>query len=315
MRLSPYKRLSDSQVNTWCAALDDAQVGGPHQLPYYLDWWQGLVPGTSWGGYLTLGDEPWRAFGAFFLRLGGPVPVVEFPRGPVAQTKADLLDFLELLPTAFPGYQIVISPYAIASEPDITAVSNRGFLDIRRRWTENTIRIDLTDPVGPLSTQARRNVTKAIAAGATVAQDHSPEILRWFAEEQSRVAASRGFEATPLTYLQRACSQRRSDGLNCAQLFTMIANGQVVAGALILRTGRIAHLQKAYSIGARMGSQYLHLQIARILSEDGVQYYDLGGIEEGPGLHGLARFKRGLGLPAHLYPAFAHSPRTRMESL
>ena len=86
--------------------------------------------------------------------------------------------------------------------------------------------------------------------------------------------------------------------LNCGagELFQATLDGRILASILILKSATTGYYHSAGTLpdGMQLGaSPFLINEVAKTLSESGLQFFNLGGVD--PGADGLRRFKSGFG--------------------
>ena len=172
MRLRVLDELADDERERWSEFLDQ-HLGGPQQLPDFVQWWDGLVPDAAQGGFCVLEHEgEWLGCGSFYRRRTAEGSEVEFPRGPVA-AREHLPEFLGLIREAFDDESVVVSPYAPRDEWCVRQVARFGYKPASRRWIRETVRLDLqswseTELFQSFNPATRRRIRSAQRAGASV---------------------------------------------------------------------------------------------------------------------------------------------------
>jgi len=167
----------------------------------------------------------------------------------------------------------------------------------RKARSEYVLELGNGDFAARLSSNHKRNIKKARAAGVTIRQcSPLPESLgdhvRLIRHSMDRRAA-RGESVSTKSVDTKAHRVYLESG--AGELFQAVHNGHVVSSVLVLRSARTAYYQSAGTSAEGMAigaSPFLIHSICVELNREGVRTFNLGGALEGSSLAG---FKAGFG--------------------
>lgn len=302
--------LDDHQRGEWMRLLTRNELASAHQMPEFLQWWDGLVPGARHAGYwMGYSQDCLVAAGAMYepasLTGANSTNVRVCPRGPFALNAESLLDFIRLLKEGSGSATLVINPYGLRDAALVAQLEAEGFKARETEWIDWTClwRIDKSDEelMGSVSGRARTHVRAARQAGAEFRLVHDPEVIATFAQNQSRLAEQVGIEPTPVEYAIRSCggdTNWESGGIMAA----VFRGDRMESAGIAIAVGSSLYSQKGWSPRPSIGAEYYHFELAKLARGHGKVWYDLGGILSPKSRDGITRFKLQIAQPSLMNP-------------
>ena len=183
----------------------------------------------------------------------------------------------------------------------------------RRTRYEYVIDLPVSDIFEGVSSQHRRNISRAFKAGLSIRRTLKASVYTQHRElmdaSQERRAkrgeeVDRGSEALPLALLAS----------KSGEIFQAVKGEQILSSILVLRSSKGAYYQSAGTRpeGMKVGaSPFLVSQVAGILKQEGAQVFNLGGAGEDS--LGLRRFKAGFNTREIALQAATFCPRSVAE--
>ena len=184
----------------------------------------------------------------------------------------------------------------------------------RRARQEHVLDLDGEDVLAGVSSQHRRNISRAVKVGLMVhrTREASASALHlelMNASLERRTKRGEKVETAEHRALLSALLASRS-----GELFQAEQGGKVFSSILILRSSRGGYYQSAGTLpeGMKVGaSAFLISRVAVILKQEGCRIFNLGGAaSDTPGLH---RFKSGFGAHEVMLEAASFCPKSAVE--
>ena len=184
----------------------------------------------------------------------------------------------------------------------------------RRTRKEHVLDLEQEDVLDGVSSQHRRNISRAVKAGLSVHRTREASAcaqhLRLMNASLER-RAQRGEEVESREQHARTLALLTS---RAGELFQAVDGEKVLSSILILRSSRGAYYQTAGTLpeGMKLGaSPFLVSRVAAILRQEGARVFNLGGATaDNPGLH---RFKAGFGAREVMLEAASFCPKSVVE--
>lgn len=279
-------------------------AAGP--TPLIQSWSYGVAKAEVEGwrphrGVLSDDGNPVAVIQVLEKRVGNLVRVARINRGPVWITEPSPAQWAEALRLVrrrwrwWRGGAMFLAPELPAERAGEMAV-----LGFRRRaqpqWCSSWV--DLSQPEADLRRRLkadwRNSMNKGPKAGLEIvvsAGEAGP--LDWLMEHYAGFMAGKKFEGTPPVVIQAMFRDRPEDLL----VVQGILDGETVGGVLMVRHGAAATYLVGYNgeRGRKVKANNAILWNAMMeLRDRGVQWFDLGGIDD-VNTPGIAVFKRGVG--------------------
>ncbi|MHA1566632.1 MAG: lipid II:glycine glycyltransferase FemX [Alphaproteobacteria bacterium] len=195
------------------------------------------------------------------------------------------------------GRFLVFHPELPDTRANRRNLRHTGF--VRRQQGYASIWLDLSPPEAEmrraLKPNWRNKLRQAERNGITIIGGESAKHLDWLLQRYAEDRAQRGYVGPSQTLIRALCRHGRKDHT----IRTLIAShhGQRIAGILLACHGRSATYFVGYSgpEGRRLRAHNLLLwHAATLLKEEGMLWFDLGGVNDADAAS-IARFKEGLG--------------------
>jgi hypothetical protein len=185
---------------------------------------------------------------------------------------------------------------------------------MRRGRKEHVLDLEREDVLEGVSSQHRRNISRAVKAGLSVHRTREAsacvqhlELMNASLERR----AKRGEEVGTIEQRARLLALLRTGS---GELFQAMHEGKVLSSILILRSSQGAYYETAGTLpeGMKLGaSPFLVARVAAILKQEGSLVFNLGGAtDDNPGLQ---RFKTGFGTREIALEAASFCPKSVVE--
>ncbi len=229
-------------------------------------------------------------------RVAGLCRLAWIRRGPTSaalspkpgQLRPEVVDWL-----SGRGFLLAVSDPWLASRADAGATDASG--GPRTIWLDLSIGRERL--LQGLQTHWRNGVMKARRRGVVVSTTQDPALVAEYFRLCSHISQVKGFQIrTSPELILRLITAPKSDAAE-AELFLAMCDGQIAAGALILRCGRSVHYMGGASNRAfsrQHPGEALHWAVIETALGKGCTCYDLEGIDP-KGNPGTYAFKRKMG--------------------
>jgi GNAT acetyltransferase-like protein len=184
----------------------------------------------------------------------------------------------------------------------------------RRTRTEHVLDLEQADVLAGVSSQHRRNISRAVKAGLSVHRTREASACAQHLKLMHASLERRAKRAEQVAMNEehaRALALLRS---RSGELFQAVDGEKVLSSILILRSSRGAYYQTAGTSpeGMKLGaSPFLVSRVAAILKQEGSRVFNLGGATaDNAGLH---RFKAGFGAREVMLEAASFCPKSGVE--
>lgn len=166
----------------------------------------------------------------------------------------------------------------------------------RRTRAEHILDLKRTDLWSMISANHRRNIKRAEKAGLALERRATGEACLKHAELQDASMARRQKRGESVAAQTHTRAFRALVGNGAGELFQVVAEDAVLSSILVLRSERGAYYHSAGTSPegmAKGASHFLLYELCRVLQQESLDSFNLGGAEEGN--PGLERFKAGFG--------------------
>lgn len=183
----------------------------------------------------------------------------------------------------------------------------------RRARCEFVIDLEGNDILDGLSSQHRRNISRAYKAGLSIRRTRNPSALKTHRELMDASLERRANRGETIDRHESALPLALLASKS-GEIFQAVHGEQVLSSILVLRSSKGAYYQSAGTRpeGMKLGaSPFLVSQVAGILKQEGAQVFNLGGAgEDNPGLR---RFKAGFNSREVALQAASFCPKSAPE--
>ncbi len=159
------------------------------------------------------------------------------------------------------------------------------------------------DISGNFSPEVRRRARKAAKNGAVLKKSDSPEMtsrLFKLIDTTYNIRQSKGHNPYSILFLPFFKSEqiRSLVGKKHALFYYTEMNGEIMSVSLVFTINKKAYgiLMGTSGKGYKAGiPSFHHYEKTRLMKDEGFEYYNIGGVQQGPKYEGLRRFKKSLG--------------------